>query len=60
MKIFYVLLLVGFFGLTACREEGPAEQFGRELDEAATDAANAVEDACEDVLTAANSRNTNC
>ena len=60
MNIFYVLLLVGFLGLTACREEGPAESFGRELDEAATDAANAVEDAFEDVLTAANSRNTNC
>tara|TARA_R100001377_G_scaffold81120_1_gene60459 strand:- start:186 stop:347 length:162 start_codon:yes stop_codon:yes gene_type:complete len=48
MKIFAFLMLLGTLSLTACNE-GPAEEMGREIDNAATDVGNAIEDACEDV-----------
>ena len=40
------LLLAG--GSVACREEGPAEKLGRQLDEAAQDAGEALEEATEE------------
>ena len=48
MKTFAFLILLGTLSLTAC-EDGPAEGLGRDIDKAATDAGNAVEDLCEDV-----------
>lgn len=48
MKYLTFLLLLGTLSLTAC-ERGPAEQMGRDLDDAARDVGNAIEDACEDV-----------
>lgn len=54
-----VAILFSAFLLTAC-EEGPAERMGERIDDAVTDAGNAVEDACEEVLDAVNSANQNC
>lgn len=48
MKYFAFLLLLGTLSLTAC-EDGPAESMGEQIDNAATDVGNAIEDACEDV-----------
>lgn len=45
MKIIYAIMMLGLLGLTACQEEGPAEEFGRELDDAARDAGDAIDDA---------------
>lgn len=53
MKYLALLTLLGTLGLTACNE-GPAENLGESIDNAATDIGNAVEDACEDVS------NSNC
>lgn len=53
MKYLAFLMLLGTLSLTACNE-GPAEKMGRDIDNAATDVGNAVEDACEDVT------NSNC
>ena len=47
------------FTLAAC-SEGPAESAGEKLDEIATDAGNAVEDACENVKDAANADDKDC
>ncbi|MDP1931151.1 MAG: hypothetical protein Q8L60_06825 [Gammaproteobacteria bacterium] len=59
MKTITMLFLVSLMGLTACNE-GPAERLGRDIDDAATDAANAIEDVCEDVRDAVNARDPNC
>lgn len=47
MKFIALLTLLGSLALTAC-DEGPAERLGEDLDNAATDIGNAVEDACEE------------
>jgi|GEM_PF-471217 len=45
-----LLLAVGAgAGLSACEDQGPAEQAGEEIDEAVEDAGDAVEDAADDV-----------
>lgn len=48
MKYLAFLTLLATLGLTAC-SEGPAESLGGDIDDAATDLGNALEDACEDV-----------
>lgn len=48
MKYLALLLLLSSLGLTAC-EEGPVERIGENIDSAANDVGNAVEDACENV-----------
>ena len=48
MKYITFLLLFGTLSLTAC-EEGPAERLGEDIDRAASDVGNAVEDACEEI-----------
>ncbi|GJM11688.1 MAG: hypothetical protein DHS20C12_00910 [Pseudohongiella sp.] len=53
MKYLALIALLGTLSLTACNE-GPAERLGSDIDNAATDIGNAVEDACEDVS------NSNC
>lgn len=46
-KLVAVLLLstFGALGLSACEQDGPAENFGEQVDEAAQDTKRAVEDA---------------
>jgi predicted small secreted protein len=51
MRIFAFLLLLGTISLTAC-QDGPSEGIGENIDDAARDAGNAVEDVCEDVTNA--------
>ncbi|MEP1445016.1 MAG: hypothetical protein ABJK37_02720 [Paraglaciecola sp.] len=53
-----LLALTAVFALSAC--DGEAEDAGEKLDEIATDAGNAVEDACEDLKEAAKAENDNC
>lgn len=58
MKTIPILFLASLMGLAAC-SEGPAERTGRNIDEAAEDAAEAIEDACENIGDAVN-RNPDC
>lgn len=53
-----LLALTAVFALSAC--EGPAETTGEKLDQAVTDAGNAVEDACEDMKEAAKAEDKDC
>lgn len=48
MKNLSLFIFVLSLGLTAC-EEGPAERLGKDIDRAASNVGNAVEDACEGV-----------
>lgn len=48
MKRVAIISFLLTLGLTAC-EQGPAEEFGAELDDAAEDFGNAAEDACEEL-----------
>lgn len=59
MKTISMLFVVFMFGLTAC-DKGPAEEMGESIDEAVTDAGNAIEDVCEEVRAGVNADNTNC
>ena len=59
MKYLSVLLFAFIVSLTAC-EDGSAERLGENVDDAATDAGNAVEDLCEDIKDAAGADNKNC
>lgn len=59
--IYKVLTTFGLvFLLAACGEEGPMEQAGEQLDEAATDTQNAIEDQCEDIKGELNTEDTDC
>ncbi len=65
MKLSYITLaiamLLSALTLTGCdRNEGPMEEMGENMDEAATDFGNAVEDACEDAKEGANADDTDC
>lgn len=53
-----LLALTAVFALSAC--DGEAEDAGEKLDEIATDAGNAVEDACEDLKEAAKAEDKDC
>lgn len=53
MRILTFILFLGTISLTAC-QDGPVEEMGESMDDAARDVGNTVEDACEDVT------NTNC
>lgn len=58
----FTLLAMVFASLTlvtACNDND-AEDAGETMDEMATDAGNAVEDACEDVKEGANAEDTDC
>jgi hypothetical protein len=53
--VFTLFMLFGQFGLQACDvNEGPMEEAGEEIDEAADDASDTLEEACEDAT------DTNC
>ncbi len=48
-----LLALTGAFVLIGCKEEGPAEKAGKEVDKAAQDASEQVEEAADDLEKAA-------
>ena len=63
MHISKLLLLaaVTSLALAACdSNDGMVEKAGQKLDNAATDAGNAIEDTCEDVKKNAGAKDTNC
>jgi hypothetical protein len=63
MKLHHLLLvaIVAAFGIAGCdADDGPAEEMGEALDDTTEDAANAVEDACEDVKEGAGADDTDC
>lgn len=45
MKTIPMLFLISLMGLSACQEQGPAETLGENIDEAAEEAADAIQDA---------------
>ncbi|ANO52706.1 hypothetical protein [Woeseia oceani] len=53
------LLLAGILA-AGCDNDGPMENAGEAIDDAATDVANATEDACEDIKEGAGAADTNC
>lgn len=53
-----VLCVCGW--LAACEREGPMERAGENIDEAATDMGNAVEDKCEEMKEGAGADDTDC
>ena len=57
----FALLMAAVVPLSACdRNEGGMEEMGENMDEAATDFGNAVEDKCEEYKQEAGAENTNC
>ncbi|WP_416397842.1 hypothetical protein [Allohahella sp. A8] len=62
MARFMTLLTAAVFtvGLSACDTDGPAENAGESMDNAATDTGNAIEDACENVKEGAGADDTDC
>lgn len=53
------ILLASLGTVTACSENN-AESVGEEIDQVATDAGNAIEDACEDVKEGVDAEDTDC
>lgn len=45
MKTIPMLFLISMMGLTACEEQGPAEELGENIDEATEETADAIRDA---------------
>jgi hypothetical protein len=62
MSILRMLLVIAVtaFPLAACEPEGPMERAGEEMDEAARDVGNAVEDACEDAKKGVDAADPDC
>ncbi|WP_199611072.1 hypothetical protein [Flocculibacter collagenilyticus] len=54
-----LFVVTATFALAAC-DQGPAEDAGEKIDEAVTDAGNAIEDACEDVKEGVKADDTDC
>lgn len=61
------ILIVGSFAIAGCDRDGPAEEAGESVDEAAErlkenvdEAGNKVEDACEDVKEGVDAEDTDC
>ena len=59
MKTITLLFALSLLGLTACND-GPAEDLGARVDHAVNEAADAIDDACEDVRDAIAANNRNC
>lgn len=49
MKRLTALMFVLMFGLAACEEDGPAERFGENMDEAADELGDAARDTGDDI-----------
>ena len=45
MNKFYMLFIVAMFSLVACQEQGPAEEAGENIDEAAEEIGDEIDDA---------------
>lgn len=45
MNKLYLLFIVAVLGLTACEQQGPAEEAGEQIDEAAEEVADEIDDA---------------
>ncbi len=57
----FAILLVSLVAMTGCdRDEGGMEEMGENMDEAATDFGNAIEDSCEEMKEGVDAENTNC
>jgi len=54
-KVFAIALIIGFFGvgLTACENEGPAEEAGEEVDEAFEETGDAIDETADEAEDAA-------
>lgn len=55
-----ILIVATAFMITGCEKQGPMERAGEKIDNAATDAGNAVEDACEDAKKSMGAEDTDC
>jgi hypothetical protein len=56
-----LIAIVSALGFVGCEmNDGPAEDAGEALDEAAENTANAVEDACEDAKEGVDAEDTDC
>ena len=58
MKLMFVAVFA--FSVAACSDDGSAENAGEKVDEAMTDAGNAMEDTCEDVKEGMNAEDKDC
>lgn len=53
--------IITMFGLGACVErDGPAEELGENIDEAAAEVSEGAEDACEELADGVNADDANC
>ena len=57
---FNSILLIFFVIIPSACEDGSAERLGENIDDAARDAGNAVEDLCEDIRDAVDAADRNC
>lgn len=62
MKTTYTLaaLFLSAFLAIGCDNDGPMEDAGESIDDAASDVGNAVEDACEDIKDSADAEDQDC
>lgn len=57
----HLLMALGVcVSLAGCHKEGPLEKAGRNVDEAATNVSNKIEDKCEQAKDAAGAKDTRC
>lgn len=54
MKKLSLIFLMSLFAIAACREPGPAEEAGRNIDEALEDLGEQAQEVCEEVAGAVN------
>lgn len=54
------LSLALLLGVTACDNDGPAEELGENIDNAAESVGDTLDDACEDVKEATGANNDDC
>lgn len=60
MKLIYALIVTMGILMVGCEDKGPMEKAGEAVDEAATDAGNAIEDTCEEAKKKAGAEDTDC
>lgn len=59
--IYRIVAILGLvFALAACTEQGPMEEAGEQLDEAAQEAQNVIEDSCENIKEGMNAEDEDC
>lgn len=61
ITLMFLSLMFGAVMLSGCESnDGPLEEAGEKVDEAMTDAGNAIEDACEDIKEGAGAEDKDC